>query len=131
MSALDLEAAAVRLDEIAPGYLDRIRRRAAEIAVPRTPLDRARKSIDLLTEVSQVDPNAPVDSDRRSGRFLKRVVRKLTFFSIRFITQQTADLGESASWMGTALCDYVAGLESEVVSLRERVTRLEEASGRS
>jgi len=40
------------------------------------------------------------------------------------------DLGVGASWMGSALCDYVVGLEVEVADLRERVRRLEEGPGR-
>ena len=123
-----LETAEARLQEIAPGYLDRIRRKAAELGVARTPLERARRSIDLVTETSHINPSAPVASHRRSGRIMKRGVGMLTYFYIRFIVDQVQDMGESASWMGTALCDYVAGLESEVASLRERVRRLEEAS---
>ena len=132
MTAPDsLEAAASRLEEIAPGYLDRIRRRAAELGVPRTPLERAQRAVDLVTETAHINPAAPVTSTSRTGRILKQGVGRLTYFYVRFIADQVVDLGESASWMGTALCDYVAGLEAEVGSLRERVARLEEASGRS
>lgn len=125
-----LEAAAARLEEIAPGYLDRIRGRAARLGVPRTRLERTRRSIDLVVQAAQINPAAPVDSGRPAGRVVKRVVGMLTFFYIRFLAEQVTDLGESASWMGSALCDYVAGLEAEVDALRERVTRLEEASAR-
>lgn len=132
MTAPDaLEAAAARLEEVAPGYLDRIRRRAAELGVPRTPLERARRAIDLVAETAHINPAAPVGSTRRTGRVLKQGVGMLTYFYIRFIADQVVDLGESASWMGSALCDYVAGLEAEVTSLQQRVARLEEASGRS
>lgn len=131
MTAPDsLEAAAARLEEIAPGYLDRIRRRAADLGVPRTPLDRARRAVDLVEETSHINPAVPVSSTKRTGRVLKQGVGKLTYFYIRFIADQVVDLGESSSWMGTALCDYVAGLEAEVRSLSERVARLEQAAGR-
>lgn len=125
------EEAASRLEEIAPGYLDLIRRRAGELGVARTPLERARRAIDLVTQTSHINPAAPVGSNRRSGRILKQGVGRLTYFYVRFIADQVVDLGESASWMGSALCEYVAGLEVEVASLRERVARLEEASARS
>ncbi len=45
-----LEEAAARLEAVAPGYLERIRRRAAELGVPRTPRDRARRSVDIVAE---------------------------------------------------------------------------------
>ena len=125
-----LEAAAARLEEIAPGYLDRIRRRAADLGVPRTPLERARRAVDLVEETSHINPAVPVSSTRRTGRILKQGVGKLTYFYVRFVADQVVDMGESASWMGTALCDYVAGLEAEVTALAERVARLEQASGR-
>jgi hypothetical protein len=125
------EEAAARLEEIAPGYLDRIRRRAAELGVPKTPLERARRAVDLVTETSHINPAAPAGSSRRSGRVLKQAVGRLTYFYVRFIADQVVDLGESTSWMGSALCDYVAGLEVEVASLKERVARLEQASARS
>lgn len=126
-----LEAAAARLEQIAPGYLDRIRRRAAELGVPRTPLERARRSIDLVVQTTQINPAAPVASGRRSGRMVKRVVGMLTYFYVRFVVDQVTDLGESTSWMGTALCDYVAALEADLDGLRERVTRLEDRTGPS
>jgi hypothetical protein len=125
-----LDAAAARLEEIAPGYLERIRKRAAGMGVPRTPTERARRSIDLVVEAARINPNAPLVSRRRSGRFLKRVVGSLARFYVVFVADQVTDLGESASWMGSALCDYVDGLEAEVVALRERVTRLEAGQGR-
>jgi hypothetical protein len=126
-----LEAAAARLEEIAPGYLDRIRKATAGMSVPRTPPERARRAIDLVVATAQINPNAPLLSRRRSGRFIKRVIGSLVRFYVVFVAGQITDLGESASWMGTALCDYVEGLETEVAMLSERVRRLEEAQGRS
>lgn len=120
-----LEHAAARLEEIAPGYLDRIRGRAAELGIPRTPRRRAERAVDLVVETARIDPNAPIGSHRRSGRVAKRVVGTLIRFYVLSVTDQVSDLGESVSWMGTALCDYVAALEDEVAALSERVDRLE------
>ena len=125
-----LEVAAARLEEIAPGYLDRVRRRAAELSVPRTRLAQVQRSIDMVVQTARIDPNAPVESRSRPLRLVKRVVGKLMRFYMLYLSEQVIDLGESTSWMGTALCDYVAGLETEVAELRERVARLEEARDR-
>jgi len=127
----ELEGAAAQLERIAPGYLDRIRARVAALAVPRTPQEQVRRSVQLVLDTAQINPNAPLVSDRRSGRFVKRVIGSLTRFYILAITRQVTELGESTSWMGAALYDYVAGLEAELADLRERVRCLEEAGGRS
>lgn len=125
----DLAAAAARLEEIAPGYLDRVRSRAAELAVPKTQAQRARRSVDLVMRSARVDPRPPVSSRRRSGRVVKRVVGSLTRFYVAFLAEQVIDLGESTALMGSALCDYIEGLEAEVAALQERVGRLEQAQG--
>lgn len=125
-----LDEAAARLEEIAPGYLARVRRRAGQLGLPRSPADRARRSIELVTDTAHIDANAPVLSSRPAGRFVKRVVRSLVRFYFVWLGEQIADLGESTSWMGTALLDYVAGLEAEIADLRERVRCLEEGRGR-
>ena len=128
-STADLEAAAARLEQIAPGYLERIRGRAGELAVPKTPSDRARRSVDLVMRSARIDPNPPRSSRRRSGRVVKRVVGSLTRFYVAFLAEQAIDLGESSALMGSALCDYIDGLEAEVAALRDRVGRLERAQG--
>lgn len=122
-----LEEAAARLEAVAPGYLERIRRRAAELGVPRTPRDRARRSVDIVAESATLNLAAPTASRNPVGRVVKRVVAKLVRFYLVFVAEQIRDLGESASWMGNALYEYTAGLEAEVADLRERVRRLEEA----
>ncbi|HET6963709.1 MAG TPA: hypothetical protein VFH58_02985 [Acidimicrobiales bacterium] len=126
-----VEEAAARLEQIAPGYLDRIRRRAAELGLPRTPADGARRSIDIVVDSSRLNLDVPTASQRMAGRVVKRGVAVMVRFYLVFMAEQIRDLGESTSWMGTALYNYVAGLESEVAELRERVRCLEEARGPS
>lgn len=122
------EQAGARLEEIAPGYLDRIRRRAADLGLPPTPRDGARRSIDIVIDQSRLNLDVPTASRTRPGRLLKRLVAVLVRFYLVFVAEQIRDLGESTSWMGTALYNYVAGLEAEVAELRERVARLEEGA---
>lgn len=121
-----LAAAAARLEEAAPGWLDEVRRRAAALGVPRTPGERARRAVDLVTATASVSADAPVLSRRRSAATVKRAVGTLTRFYFLHVVSQVNEMGESTAWMGSALCDYVAALEAEVEDLRRRVTRLEE-----
>lgn len=129
-AAGSVAAAEARLEQIAPGYLARVRQRAESVGLPRTPVERARRSIELVAESAVVDPNPPTRSRLLPVRLLKRVLGKLMRFYILFLAEQVTDLGVGTSWMGSALCDYVVGLEAEVVDLRERVRRLEEGAGR-
>ncbi len=125
-----VEEAAARLELIAPGYLDRVRRRAAELGLPRTPRDGASRSINVVIDSSRLNLNVPTASKHLPGRVVKRVVAVLVRFYMVFVAEQIRDLGESTSWMGTALYNYISGLESEVADLRERVRCLEEAQSR-
>lgn len=119
------EQAARRLDEIAPGYLARIRRRAAELSTPKLPAERARRLIDLVAQSAPIDPEPPI-TGRRPQREMKRVVGRLVRFYFLHVAAQVATLGESTAMMGEALHDYVAGLEAEVAELRDRLVRLEQ-----
>jgi hypothetical protein len=121
-----LEAAAARLEARAPGYLELVRRRAAELGLPRTPEERVRRMIGLVSQAAPIDANAPVASPRRSVRLAKQGVGALVRFYMLHLAGQVATLGGSTALMGEALCDYVAGLEQEVAELRARVARLEQ-----
>ena len=122
-----LEEAAARLEALAPGYLDRIRHRAAQMGVPTTPAGRAERAVAMVVATARINPDVPAESRRRSTRLLKRAVGVLTRFYFMHVTEQVTEFGESTSWMGTALCQYIEGLETEVAELRERVARLEQS----
>ena len=120
-----LEEAAARLEQVAPGYLAQVRERAAELGVPRTPEERARRSVTLVSRSAHVNADAPIASARSSTGLVKRGVATLIRFYFLHLTAQVTTLGESTAQMGEALTDYVAGLERELDHLRDRVARLE------
>jgi hypothetical protein len=120
-----LAGAAARLEEVAPGYLDLVRRRAAELAVPTTRQERARRAAQLVARSVETDPALPMSPSRRPGAVAKRAAAVLSRFVV-YTVGQVRGLGESTALMGTELCDYVAELEGEIAELRERVGRLEE-----
>ena len=120
-----LDEAAARLEQIAPGYLAQVRERAAELGLPKTPEERVRRSVTLVSRSAHVNADAPIASARSSTGLVKRGVATLVRFYFLHLTAQVTTLGESTAQMGEALTDYVAGLEKELEDLRERVARLE------
>ena len=126
-----VEEAAARLETIAPGYLDQVRRRAGLLGVAPNPRARARQAVEVVADASRLDAEAPTRSRRPLIHLVKRVVGALTRFYVVYLTEQVGDLGESNASMGSALCDYIDSLEAEVADLRERVGRLEAGQGPS
>ena len=124
-----LEQAEARLEEAAPGYLAQVRRRAADLGLPKSAEERARRLVDLVSRSAAINADAPTASARPTTGLVKRGVGALVRFYFLHVTAQVTTLGESTAQMGEALTDYVAGLEREVEDLRARVARLEE--GRS
>ena len=120
-----LDEAAARLEQVAPGYLAQVRRRAADLGLPKSPEERVRRLVDLVSRSAPIDADAPTTSARAATGLLKRGVAALVRFYFLHVTAQVTTLGESTAQMGEALCDYVAGLERELEDLRERVARLE------
>ena len=127
MTATDpaLEAAAERLERTAPGYLARVRRLASARGVPTTPAGRVDRALELVDQTAQIDINPPIVSNRRLGRVMKKIVGTLIRFYMIHMADQVTDLGDSVSWLGRALHDYVAGLEAEVGRLRGEVADLQ------
>ena len=121
-----LEEAARRLEQIEPGFLAGVRRKASLLALPQSNRDRVRRSISLAVETAPINADAPGASNRRVGRILKRLVGAATRFYLLHVTNQVAEFAEASAWLGQALMDYTAGLEDEVAELKERVRCLEE-----
>ena len=119
-----LDEAAERLEREFPGYLALARRLAAEIGLPTTPAARVERAIDLPDETSQVNADAPTTSSTEWGRAAKTVIGRFVRWYMLHMAGQVANLGSSASWLGRVMYDYTAGLEAEVVRLRDEVDQL-------
>lgn len=119
-----LDAAADRLEREAPGYLARARRLAAELGLPPTPAERVVRAIDLVDESAQVNADASLHSASASGRVMKTAVGRLVRWYMLHMANQVTNLGGSVSWLGRAMYDYTAGVESEVKRLRVEVDQL-------
>lgn len=124
-----LAEAAARLEAMAPGYLDRVRRQAAALGRPATEVDRARQAIATTVERAPVSVIPPLVSRKRFGRAVKHAISVAVRFNLLHVAAQVTDLAEASAWMGQAVLDYAVSLETEVADLRERVRRLEERLG--
>lgn len=126
-------AAEARLEEIAPGYLAKVRSAAAALAV-----DADGSVADLGAQLAAVrdaghfDLDVPTASNTPAGHYLKAGVKRATSWYLRYLTAQFGAFGAAVSAMGEAAAarlarvedaevDIVAGLDQ----LRRRVERLE------
>jgi len=89
-----------------------------------------------LADASTIDIEVPIASNRRAGRVLKLLIKKLTRWYLRYMAQQTTVLGQASVRLGTVLAeqadrleDTTSGLANEVARLGERLDRLERRLG--
>ena len=76
-------------------------------------------------EHAHVDPEPPVDANRRKTAYAKRMVSRVVRFSNHHLAAQVSGLGWAATWLGSAAADRIEALEREVAELRARIERLE------
>ena len=97
-----------------------MRAAAAALAVPdRT--DDIRAAVAAIEEHAHVDPDPPVDANRREAAYAKRVVSRLVRFSNHHLAAQMSGLGWSVAWFGRTAAERIEALEREVADLRARL----------
>jgi hypothetical protein len=137
-----LASATTRLEQIAPGYLARIRASAAERALPADPHAHARRVLQLIEEMSTVNVSPPAPSAggwkrlvrmlthpsavarRGSVRLVKSFAGRVLRWYVAQVTGQVAELSNSLWLLGRSLLDYTEHLESEITALRAEVETL-------
>ena len=135
-SAQVLAAAAGRLEQVAPGYLEQVRRAAARLAArPAGPGGDVRAALDDLAWAADIDVDVPTMSARRAPRMVKGAVKRLIGWYVRYLGQQVTVLGQSMTRLGGELVDRVEYLDArteamrrDVSALQERIERLEHQS---
>jgi hypothetical protein len=137
-TAADLRAAERRLEGIAPGYLAKVRLAAARTGRHHGDSGDVEAVLAEVAMVATVDVDVPTLSRRRSVSVLKRVVKTLIGWYLRYLGDQVSALGASVSSLGTALSERSDRLEADTLAtalelqrLRRRVDDLEAAAGRS
>jgi hypothetical protein len=129
---MDFADASARLDQIAPGYLDRVRSAASDLSLAdREPSD-VRAALMYVEDMARVDVDIPTASRRSVVRWLKGAVKRLVGWYLRYLGEQVTALGQAVGHLGTVLADRTdvlvettAELQTKVNDLTARVDRLE------
>lgn len=89
-------------------------------------------ALDEAAEAAVIDTDVPTLASRRSVRLLKRAVKALVGWYLRFLAQQVSTLGESLVRLGAQMTARTDQLEDATVTtardlgqLRRRVEHLE------
>ena len=121
--------------------IDHVRTATARLGALEVAPDDMRAALVVLEQQAQIDVVVPVSSSHRSVGYLKKAVRKLMLFYVRYVGHQVTLLGEATVRFGSAVTDRVERLEErtgeerqrlegELAELRARVDQLEGRAGR-
>lgn len=123
---------AERLERTAPGYLERIRRATAALAVRQGADGDARAALADVEDAATVDIDAPTASARPAGRVAKDMTKRLVGWYVGYVGRQVSVLGHATARLGALLLERTEALEAatdrlgaEVERLAARVERLE------
>jgi hypothetical protein len=137
MSADGVLAAEQRLEQIAPGYLERVRRAASELAVEDPEADDTRAALDAVDHFADIDLDVPTGSRIPLAAGLKLAVKKLIGWYLGFFGRQLTNFGQAVSNLADILVERderrgreVSELKAELERLSKRVDRLERPAGR-
>lgn len=128
--------AEARLEQLAPGYLAKVRSAAAALAVDATGSSGG-LGVELaaVRDASRFDLDVPTASSSPAGRYLKTGVKRATGWYLRYLTAQLGTFAAAVSSMGDAMASRIELLEvtdgeaaAQLAELRRRVERLETGS---
>jgi hypothetical protein len=138
-----VQAAAERLEALSPGYLARVRRSASRLGVRSGSSDNLDVLLEDVADQARIDVEVTTASRRRPVVYLKKAVKALIRWYLRYLAQQMTAFGESVSRLGRELVARTEAVEArseslgrsvdalsdDVETLRRRVDRLEGESG--
>ena len=79
---------------------------------------RLRENLTLVDSAAYVDIAVPVESDKKAGAYVKRLIRKSLSWYIGFIVHQVVKFAWAVSRMLHLVVDHVEDLEATVEALR-------------
>ena len=122
-------AAAARARAEEPSFPDakvqRIRAAAARLAASEFRPDDLRHGALLLERQATIDLQVPTASRVPGVSLVKRVLKQLMIWYLRFLGHQISAFGQATARFGVTVANRVDALDGEVAELRRRVEELE------
>ena len=124
-----------RARQAAPGFphdaLARIRSATGWLSADDPAPDDVRFAALILKRQAGVDLEPPVESRSWPQQLVKKIIRRLVGWYVRFLAQQLYALGQAATRLGLAVAQRTESLQAQVDGDRAAVDgRLEELSAR-
>ena len=117
-------------------YIEKVRQATRRLTTREIEPDNVRGSLEVLRDMSTFDAEVPTASTRPEWEYLKKVVKRLTVWYMRYMAEQLNAFAAGAVRLGDALAAKTEGLESATEDLtvrmgsaEARLRRLETASG--
>ena len=120
----DVKSAESNLEQIEPGYLDRVRTSAARLGVRGQDPDLVRDALRNLEDTVQIDVEPPTYASQLGGRAIKNVVKRSVQWYIRYIAVQVNALGQAMVTFGSGVADRLDELEASNRGLQHKVDEL-------
>lgn len=122
------DAAAARSAEpdFPASTVGRIRAAATRLAASEFRPGDLRHGALLLERQATIDLQVPTASRVPGVSIVKRTLKKLMIWYLRYLGAQITSFGQATARFGVTVANRVDELDTEVAELRERVARLEE-----
>ncbi|MHB8505307.1 MAG: hypothetical protein ACYDEN_06245 [Acidimicrobiales bacterium] len=95
--------AEARLEEVAPGYLEKVREAAAALGVEGRRGAGVAAEVAAVREAAALDLEAPTASSSAPGTLLKLSVKRLTTWYLRYLAVQVAGFASAVAALSEAL----------------------------
>lgn len=121
------EAARARAeaDDFPAAKVQRITAAAARLAASEFRPDDLRHGALLLERQATIDLQVPTASRVPGVSLVKRVLKQLMIWYLRFLGHQISAFGQATARFGVTVANRVDALDTEVADLRRRVEELE------
>lgn len=89
--------------------------------------DDLRSAALFLERQATIDLQVPTSSRLPGVSLVKRVLKKLMIWYLRFLGHQISVFGQATARFGVMVANRVDGVDSDIAELQQRVSRLEAA----
>lgn len=121
------DAAATRATspDFPTAVVDRIRSAGARLAAGEFRPDDLRHAALLLERQATIDLQVPTASRVPGVSLVKRSIKKLVIWYLRYLGHQISAFGQATARFGVTVANRVDAIDDDVVELQRRVERIE------